>query len=75
MTSCRFQVGPTKLQEANIARIIMKVLNRDLWSNAGGVKAIVGEHFVFWQQYKVKWQSVEFSQEQIEKEFGDKNSL
>ena len=30
----------------------IKVLNRDLWSNAG-VKAIVGEHFVFWQQYKV----------------------
>ena len=29
-----------------------QVLNRDLWSNAG-VKAIVGEHFVFWQQYKV----------------------
>ena len=28
------------------------MLNRDLWSNAG-VKAIVGEHFVFWQQYKV----------------------
>jgi len=28
-----------------------QVLNRDLWSNAG-VKAIVGEHFVFWQQYK-----------------------
>ena len=42
----------------------MKVLNRDLWSNAG-VKAIVGEHFVFWQQYKVKWQNVKFSQEQI----------
>jgi len=28
-----------------------QVLNRDLWSNPG-VKTIVGEHFVFWQQYK-----------------------
>jgi len=28
-----------------------QVLNRDLWSNPG-VKAIVSEHFVFWQQYK-----------------------
>jgi len=28
-----------------------QVLNRDLWSNPG-VKAIIGEHFVFWQQYK-----------------------
>jgi len=28
-----------------------QVLNRDLWSNPG-VKAIISEHFVFWQQYK-----------------------
>ena len=28
-----------------------QVLNRDLWSNPG-VKMIVREHFVFWQQYK-----------------------
>jgi len=28
-----------------------QVLNRDLWSNPG-VKAIIAEHFVFWQQYK-----------------------
>jgi len=28
-----------------------QVLNRDLWSNPA-VKSIVGEHFVFWQQYK-----------------------
>jgi len=28
-----------------------QVLNRDLWSNVG-VKTIVREHFVFWQQYK-----------------------
>lgn len=28
-----------------------QVLNRDLWSNPG-VKMIVKEHFVFWQQYK-----------------------
>jgi len=28
-----------------------QVLNRDLWSNPG-VKAIITEHFVFWQQYK-----------------------
>jgi len=28
-----------------------QVLNRDLWSNQG-VKTIVREHFVFWQQYK-----------------------
>ena len=37
----------------NSLKLLLKVLNRDLWSNAG-VKAIVGEHFVFWQQYKVK---------------------
>ena len=30
-----------------------QVLNRDLWSNPG-VKAIISEHFVFWQQYKVQ---------------------
>ena len=35
-----------------MSKLSIKVLNRDLWSNAG-VKAIVGEHFVFWQQYKV----------------------
>lgn len=28
-----------------------QVLNRDLWSNPG-VKTIIREHFVFWQQYK-----------------------
>lgn len=28
-----------------------QILNRDLWSNPG-VKMIVKEHFVFWQQYK-----------------------
>ena len=28
-----------------------QVLNRDLWSNPG-VKVIIKEHFVFWQQYK-----------------------
>jgi len=28
-----------------------QVLNRDLWSNKG-VKAIINEHFIFWQQYK-----------------------
>ena len=28
-----------------------QVLNRDLWSNPG-VKMIIKEHFVFWQQYK-----------------------
>ena len=28
-----------------------QVLNRDLWANPG-VKAIIGEHFVFWQQYR-----------------------
>jgi len=28
-----------------------QVLNRDLWSNPG-VKTIISEHFVFWQQYK-----------------------
>ena len=26
-------------------------MNRDLWSNPG-VKTIIREHFVFWQQYK-----------------------
>ena len=35
-----------------VSPLPLQVLNRDLWSNAG-VKAIVGEHFVFWQQYKV----------------------
>jgi hypothetical protein len=29
----------------------LQVLNRDLWSNPG-VKTIIREHFVFWQQYK-----------------------
>jgi len=28
-----------------------QVLNRDLWANPG-VKAIISEHFVFWQQYR-----------------------
>eukprot|EP00088_Acartia_fossae_P041974 TRINITY_DN4393_c0_g1_i4.p1 TRINITY_DN4393_c0_g1~~TRINITY_DN4393_c0_g1_i4.p1 ORF type:complete len:532 (+),score=166.90 TRINITY_DN4393_c0_g1_i4:54-1649(+) len=28
-----------------------QVLNRDLWSN-DGVKSIVSEHFIFWQQYR-----------------------
>ena len=32
--------------------ILCQVLNRDLWSNPG-VKAIISEHFIFWQQYKV----------------------
>lgn len=31
--------------------IMFQVLNRDLWSNKG-VKAIINEHFIFWQQYK-----------------------
>ena len=30
-----------------------QVLNRDVWSNEA-VKTILREHFIFWQQYKVK---------------------
>ena len=33
-----------------------QVLNRDLWSNFAD-KSKVGEHFVFWQQYKVQAQA------------------
>ena len=36
-----------------------QVLNRDLWSNQG-VKSIVREHFVFWQQYKESDEAVRY---------------
>jgi hypothetical protein len=36
-----------------------QVLNRDLWSNPG-VRAIVAEHFVFWQQYRESDQAARY---------------
>ena len=53
--SARYHAAKTKrlllvnIQDAQ--EFQCQILNRDLWSNSG-VKMIVKEHFVFWQQYK-----------------------
>ena len=39
------------INENQSINILLQLLNRDLWSNIG-VKSIIGEHFVFWQQYR-----------------------